>query len=181
MEQFVEILKDRRSIRKYKTDEIPEEKLNELLEAVQCTQSWHNNQCWELVLIQDQSVKEKIQKTVPSINPGFKAIVTAPIIIALCGKVGVSGKIGKDFGSKFGKDWFMYDLGLATQNLCNQAHATGLGTVVVGWFDHEKAGEVINLPEGYELVTLIPVGFPDHKGTSPERKSIEEFTHHNSF
>jgi nitroreductase len=179
--EFVEILKERRSIRKYKSDEIPEDKLNDLLEAVQCTQSWHNNQCWELVLIKDKSVKEKIQETVPDKNPGFKAMMTAPIVIALCGKTGVSGKIGKTFGSKFGPDWYMYDLGLATQNLCNQAHASGLGTVVVGWFDHEKAGKVINLPEGYELVTLIPVGFPDHKGTSPQRKDLKDFVHEDSF
>jgi nitroreductase len=54
----------------------------------------------------------------------------------------------------------MYDLGLATQNLCLMAHSLGLGTVIVGLFDHDRAKAVVNVPDGYELVTMIPLGYP---------------------
>ncbi|WP_083776511.1 nitroreductase family protein [Desulforapulum autotrophicum] len=64
---------------------------------------------------------------------------------------------------------------------CNAAHALGLGTVVVGWFDHDKAADILGLPGGYELVSLIPAGYPDQKGSSPKRREIKDFIHENIF
>jgi nitroreductase len=75
----------------------------------------------------------------------------------------------------------MYDLGIATQNLCLAAHTLGLGTVIVGLFDHEKAGRIINLPVGYELVTMIPLGHPAKIGSAPKRRSVDDFSHDNFF
>jgi nitroreductase len=75
----------------------------------------------------------------------------------------------------------MCDLGLATQNLCLMAHDLGLGTVIVGLFDHERAKQVLNTPDGFELVTLIPVGYPAKVGNAPKRREMSEFTHQNRF
>ena len=181
MTNFIDTLKDRRSIRKYKTDDISDDHLNQLLEAVQCSQSWSNTQVWELIIIKDPAVKSKIKETIPGKNPSFMAVEQAPVLFALCGKTKTSGRINGEPGSKPGEAWMMYDLGLATQNLCNAAHALGLGTVVVGWFDHDKAADILGLPEGYELVSLISAGNPDQKGSSPKRREIKDFTHENVF
>lgn len=75
----------------------------------------------------------------------------------------------------------MYDIGIMTQNICNQAQALGLGTVVVGWLDHAAAKKIIGLPEGYEIVSLIPLGYPDHQPSATPRKNLIEFVHHNQF
>ncbi len=151
-----------------------------VIEAVRCSQSWNNSQCWELVVIENPEIRQKIQGTVPSKNSGYKAIVDSSVLIAVCGKTKHSGYFGTDPGSALG-DWMMYDLGIATQNLCNEAHSLGLGTVVVGWFDHTQAKKIIKLPEGYELVSLIPLGFPSHKGSSPLRKEVNDFVHKDTF
>ncbi len=180
MTNFIDTLKDRRSIRRYKSENLSEDHLNQLLEAVQCSQSWANSQVWELIVIKDPGVKSKIRETVPGKNPSFAAVEKAPVLFALCGKTKTSGYFDGEPGSRLG-DWMMYDLGLATQNLCNAAHSLGLGTVVVGWFDHAKAAQILKVPEGYELVCLIPAGYPDHKGSSPERRQISDFTHENYF
>ena len=140
-----EVMKDRRSIRKYKNEPLSDDMLSTLLETVQCTQSWNNTQCWELVVIDDPDIKKTVQGTVPSLNPAYNAIVDASVLIVLCGKLKTSGYIDGKAASKLG-DWFMYDLGLATQNLCNCAHDLGLGTVVVGWFDHDQVKKIIKLP-----------------------------------
>ena len=50
-------------------------------------------------------------------------------------------------------DWYMYDLGLMTQNLCLAAHSLGLGTVVVGWYDLEEAERILNCPDDLEVAT----------------------------
>ena len=75
----------------------------------------------------------------------------------------------------------MFDLGLFTQTLCLAAHNLGLGTVIVGLFDHDKAKNIVKVPDGYELVVLIPLGYPAKISSAPKRREIGEFVHHNTF
>lgn len=181
MTDLMEIMKGRRSIRKYEHRPVPPEALSQVLEAIRWAPSWANCQCWQVVVVTDKAIQEKLQEALPPKgNPAFKAMVQAPVVLALCAKTGVSGYYKGTQTTKFG-DWFMYDLGLATQNLCLAAHALGLGTVIVGLFDHEKAGRAINLPEGYELVTMIPLGYPAKIGSAPKRRPVDDFVHDNTF
>ncbi len=181
MADMMDAIKGRRSIRKYEDKPVSPEDLSQVLEAVRWAPSWANCQCWEVVVVSDKTIKEKLQGTLPPKgNPAFKAMVQASIVLALCAKKGVSGFYKDVSTTKFG-DWLMYDLGLATQNLCLAAHDLGLGTVIIGAFDHEKAGRAINLPEGYEVVTMIPMGYPAKIGSAPKRRSVDEFVHDNAF
>jgi len=52
---------------------------------------------------------------------------------------------------------------------------------MVGLFDHDKAKEILKVPQGYELVLLIPLGFPAKISSAPNRREISEFTHHDIF
>ena len=181
MADFMEIIRQRRSVRKYEEREIPSDMLNTVLEAVRWAPSWSNTQCWEVVVIKDAAVKQQLQATLPPKgNPALKAIVAAPVVLAICGKLNSSGCYKGQATTKFG-DWFMFDLGIATQNLCLTAHQLGLGTVIVGLFDHDKAKEVLNVPDGFELVVLIPMGFPAKRSSAPKRREISEFAHDNTF
>ncbi|MBW2061919.1 MAG: nitroreductase family protein [Deltaproteobacteria bacterium] len=180
MADFMDIVKGRRSIRKYDEKEIPAEHLNEVLEAVRWAPSWANTQCWEIVIVRDQSVKEALRATLGKGNPAAKAMIDAPVVIALCGKLESSGYYKSQSITKLG-DWFMFDLGIATQNLCLAAHNLGLGTVIVGFFNFDKAAEVLGVPQGYELVAFIPMGYAAKDSPAPKRREISEFTHHDKF
>ncbi len=180
MTDFMEVIKGRRSIRRYLPKEISSETMQTVLEAVRWAPSWANSQCWELVLIRDQALKKDLQGTVSQRNPSTNAVVDAPVLIALCGKLKSSGYYKGGAPTKFG-DWFMFDLGIMCQTICLAAHAVGLGTVVVGLFDHDKAGGMIGLPENHEVVALIPMGYSDQQPSPPQRKEVAEFCHHNIF
>lgn len=181
MTDLLETIKNRRSIRKYDTRDVPAEAVDQILEAIRWAPSWTNCQCWEVVVIRDPTIKSQLQRAFPPKgNPAVKAIVEAPVLLALCAKTGSSGFYSDQAATKFG-DWMMYDLGLATQNLCLMAHHLGLGTVIAGLFDHDRASVVINVPDGYELVTLIPLGYPAKVGGAPRRREINAFTHENHF
>ena len=78
-------------------------------------------------------------------------------------------------------DWMMFDLGIATQNLCLAAWSLGLATVHIGYIDHKKAKQVLGLPEDIEVVELIPLGYPDHEPKAPPRKALSDFVHWNRF
>ena len=148
MTDLMEVIKERRSIRKYEEKDIPEELLNRVLDAVKWTPSWVNTQCWEIIMVTDQSLKKKLQATISKGNPAAKSIVAASMVFAVCSRLGKSGYYKDKVSTKFG-DWYMFDLGLATQNLCLMAHHLGLGTVIVGLFDHDRAGKILKVPEGY--------------------------------
>ncbi len=180
MNQFLEGLKARRSVRKFQDKPVSQETLQTLMEAVQWSPSWANTQCWEVVVVQDPGLREQLQATLGKGNPATKAIVSAPLLVALCGKKNSSGYYNGQVTTKFG-DWLLYDLGIATQSLCLTAHSLGLGSVVVGLFDHDAAAKVVGLPEGYELVSLLPVGYPDQAPKAPPRKEISQFVHYDRF
>ena len=180
MENLNNIIKGRRSIRRYQDKEIPDDLLNEVLESVRWAPSWANTQAWEVVVIKERALKESIQSTVNPRNPSSLALVNAPVLLVICGQLKKSGYYNDQYPTKFG-DWFLHDLGLATQNLCLTAHNGGLGTVIVGLFDHDKVGELINLPDDHEVLTLIPLGYPDQKPKPPKRREQSEYVHLEKF
>lgn len=180
MNEVIKNMYERRTIRKYSDQDVSDETMQQLYEVVESTQSWANTQCWELVNVVDAEIRKQLQETVPQKNPAYRCIVEAPVLLALCAKKGVSGTINGCMTSSHG-DWYMYDLGLATQNLCLAAHSLGLGTVVVGWFENGQADKILNAPEGIETVSLIPLGYRNQKGVKPKHKPVSSFVHQNTF
>lgn len=177
---IMNVIKERRSVRNFEDKPVPEELIQNVLEAVQWTPSWANTQCWEIVVIKDPEIKAAVQAAVPKVNPAFKSIVNAPVVLALCARLKDSGYYKGEVTTKFG-DWFMFDLGLATQSIVLAAHAAGLGTVIAGLYDHDQVAKAINMPEGHEQVVLIPMGYPSKIPSAPKRKEIGEFTRENTF
>ena len=170
----MEAIKGRRSVRSYTSDPIPEEKLRKVLEAVRWAPSWANTQCWETIVVREHGTKKQLAETLPPGNPSREAIVQAPLTLAL---IGIEGRAGfyKGTAATDKGDWYMFDCGLAAQNLCLAAYAEGLGTVIVGLFDAAKAAKVLQVPQGKAVVIITPLGFPEKVPAPPKRKEIEEF------
>ena len=107
------------------------------------------------------------------------------MVIAVCAEIGKSGtKPGSTGASEYitdKGDWFMFDTALATENMVLAAHALGLGTVIIGAFDPLKAEKVINVPGGYRLTVLFPVGVPAQPGKAPPRKELSELVTKDKF
>ncbi len=180
MENLLDLIKSRRSVRNFEAKAVPENVLQSILESVQWSQSWANTQCWEIIVVTDLNQKAKLQGAVPKANPAHKSVADAPVVLALCAKKESSGYYKGVVTTKFG-DWLLFDMGLAAQNISLTAHALGLGTVIIGLFDHDQAKAILGVPEGYELVALMPLGYPAKIPSPPKRKEIKEFVHKNSF
>jgi len=176
----IESILGRRSIRKYKTDAIKDEDLAKLLDAIRWAPSWANAQPWEVVVVRDIEVKKKLQNIMSKNNPAKDAIVTAPIVFAMCGRYNKSGVYKGSTVTSLG-DWMMFDLGIACQNLCLAAYSLGLGTVHAGYLDHKAASQALGLPDDVTVVELIPVGYPESSPNPPGRKQISEFVFHDRY
>jgi len=171
---LMEAIKGRRSIRKYKPDPVPEGAFRTLVEAVRWAPSWANTQCWELIVVKDPKIKSELAGALPKTNSALSPMTEAPLVIVLCGKKGVSGfKKGEAVTVK--GDWLMFDTGIAMQILCLTAHSLGLGTVIVGMFDHKKVEEILGIAQSVEVVAMTPLGYPATEGIAPKRKEPSEF------
>jgi len=80
-----------------------------------------------------------------------------------------------------GDYWFMFDVALAMQNLALAAHSLGLGTVHVGLFDAQKVATILGVPDGFCVVSITPVGYPDEKPSAKQRKGLSEIVFHDKF
>jgi nitroreductase len=180
MTGLMDIIKGRRSILKYEDKEVPDGLLYRVLESLRWCPSWGNTQCWEVIVVKDPAKRMGLQETLPDTNPAREAMVQAPIILVLCGKLQSAGYNKDQASTKFG-DWFMFDLGIATQTLCLTAYDLGLGTVITGLFDHDRAKEILRVPDNYELVTILPLGYPSEISGPPERREVREFIHLEEF
>jgi nitroreductase len=167
-------IKGRRSIRKYKPDPVPEEAMRALIEAVRWSPSWANTQCWEVIVVKDPKVKSELATALSKTNPALSSMTEAPLVIVLCGKKGVSG-FKKGEAATVKGDWLMFDTGIAMQTLCLAAYSLGLGTVVVGMFDHKRAEEILGVAQNVEVMAMTPLGYPATEGSVPKRKEISEF------
>lgn len=178
--EFMDVIRQRRSIRKYEDQPLPPGALDLILESVKWAPSWANTQVWEVVVVTEQATKEKLAETLAKGNPASKAMVTAPVVLVLCGRLKDSGFYKGQVTTKYG-DWFMFDLGIACQNICLTAHDQGVGSVVVGMFDHDQAAKIVNMPGGHDLVAMIPMGVPAKSPAAPKRREPTEFTHYERF
>ena len=171
----------RRSVRKFTDKHVSDDEIKILLEAAQWAPSWSNTQVWEFVIIKEKAIIEQIAATYSEKNPATKCSMSASVLIAACAKKGISGAYnGKDV-TKF-STWYMFDVALACQNICLRAHDIGLGTVIVSLFDHDKCAKILSIPDGYEVLSIIPVGEPlFQKKEGPPRKELSAFTHLNKF
>ncbi len=163
------------------TEPVQEADLNRILEAGQMAPSWVNFQVWEIIIVRDPALKTALAKTLPDSNPAGKALRTAPVVLAACGRKGKSGFYKGSPATALG-DWLLFDLGLFMQNIALAAHALGYGTVHVGLFDHHKAAALLQVPSDYQLVELMPLGRPERPpGSGPKRRAVSDFSHHDRF
>jgi len=178
--EVIQAIKERRSIRKYKPEPVSDEELNIVLEAARWAPSWANTQCWRFIVVRDKEKKVGLSQTLTPQNPSTNAVIDAPLVIVACAEKGRSGYYKGNPATDKG-DWFMFDLGLAMQNLCLAAHSIGLGTVHIGAFNAQKAGEILNLPEGTVVVEMTPLGHPLGEVKTPPRKELEELVFYESY
>ena len=174
------VIKDRRSIRRYKKDPIADSVILECIEAARLAPSWANTQVSRYVVVKDQVVKEALAGTLTSVNPARQALLDAPCVICLVSQRNVAGMRKGEAVTDKG-DWFMFDGGIAMEHLVLAAWNLGLGTVHIGAFDSKKAEEILAAPEGFSIVSMTPLGYFEEQPDPKPRKALDEILYLNKF
>lgn len=170
-----ECILGRRSIRKFKTDPVSHELLEEIVELASYAPSWKHTQITRYIAVEGD-LKNRIASEGTTIYPGNGSIIAAaPMLIAVTVLKNRSGFERDGSYSTFrGDAWQMYDAGVASQTFCLAAHEKGIGSVIMGLFDQDTVSALLSIPEDRELIALIPIGYPDEEPSAPKRKPVSE-------
>lgn len=164
MNEVLRTIKNRRTIRRFKSDPIEDKTLQAILDAGRWAPSFSNLQPWRFIVIKDQNLKSALDKAARE-SVLHLGINEAPVVILVC----VDRRIDPLHAIEAGA--------AATQNMTLAATSLGLGAGWIGiWGTEAEASiqKLFKLPETVRAVSLLPVGIPDE---SPEghRKPLEEF------
>jgi len=166
--------RDRRSIRKYKDTPVEREKIGKILDAARLAPSWKNLQCWRFLVLIDAGRRTKVLEAFPDDNPGKKAIAMAPVLIVVCGNPAESDV-------ENGIDYFVADVAIAFEHLCLAAHALGLGTCWMGWYNENRIKQALGIPADIRIIGITPLGYPDQEPKPRPRKELSEIVFYDEW
>jgi nitroreductase len=169
-----QVIRDRRSIRKYKDIPVEWEKIEQVLNAARLAPSWKNQQCWRFLVLTDAVKRSSLLAAFPEENPGKKAIAMAPAVIVVCADPAESGV-------ENGIEYFIADTAIAFEHLCLEAHELGLGTCWMGMFDEGVVKAALDIPGGIRIIGITPLGYPDQEPRPRPRKELAEIAYRDSW
>lgn len=170
-----ECIKGRRSIRKFKPDSVPHDLLSTIVETASYAPSWKHTQIVRYVAVENPLKDRIADECTSAYHNNGNIIRNAPMLIAVTFVKNRSGfERDGSYTTHRGDSWQMFDTGIACEAFCLAAYEAGLGSVILGIFDDEKAAEILEIPEDRDLVALIPIGYPDEEPVAPKRKPVED-------
>jgi nitroreductase len=158
--EALEALKTRRSVRRFVDQVIPREVLEDLVDCARLAATAINIQPWEFVVVTDRT---RLSAIAERTDYGRFIATAAACILVLC----------KD------TKYYLEDGSAATQNLLLAVAAHGLGACWVAGDKKPYADQILRLigaPEGFKLVSLVPVGFPAER-PQPEKRRLADVLH----
>lgn len=149
----VKAIRERRSIRKYKSDPISDEDLNVILQAGRWAPSASNKQPWHFIVVRDQAKRKQLADA----HAYGRFMAESPVVIVVLGDQ-----------SKHPK-YYLADPHNAVQNMLLAAYSLGLGTCWMGVRDTDiepQFRELLGIPENLRVICSVSVGYPDQKRES---------------
>jgi len=193
-----EAIEQRRSIRKFKSDPVPNGVITALLDAARLAPSGSNAQPWRFKIVKDSETKKKLAEA--AYNQSF--IAQAPVVFVCCadidgylngvvsglqdlGKIGaVEDRIVKIILERTGKmksisiDQFgqriAFNVAIAIEHIVLRALDFELGTCWIRLMDEQAIKAIFGWDETISVVALLPVGYPDESPAPRKRRSIEK-------
>ena len=168
--ELKEVIKKRRSVRDYEDIPVPEDRLLRVLDAARLAPSGGNGQLWKFIVVKDSKRRQQLAKAAS----GQAFVAKAPVVIAAVATM--PGRI-----QQCGVPAYAVDLAIAVDHMTLAAVDEGLGTCWIGAFSQEEARDVLKVPAKYQIVALLPLGFPAQPAGPKTRKSLTEIVCYETF
>lgn len=182
MSDIIEVIKNRRSVREYKNEQIPDEEIKFIIDCAKYAPSGFNMQPWSFLVIKNKEIMKKISESgkksmIPMLEPmknapqkvrdflvylktkGTDMFYNAPVLVIILGN-----KSAPTVDS---------DCPMAAQNMMLAAHSRGIGSCWVGGvlpaLMNENLLKELGAPEGYKAVAPLIFGYPKGETQMPEK------------
>ena len=169
MNDIIEEISKRKSIRNYIEKEISEDVYLRLIEAGRLAPTAKNRQKWKIIIVNDKDLKEKL---VPACNDQVFVSQASAIFVAIS---------TEDYIMRCNIPADIVDTSIVLQNIVIQAVKEGLGTCYIGSFYPDQVKKVLGIPEDIKIIQLLTVGYPKEYPLPKPRKPLEEFYSFNAY
>ncbi len=206
-EGLLELVKNRRSFRRFKPDPIPKGTAEKVLEVARYAPSAGNSQPWEFVVVEDAEMKKSISKNIASnlreaekIDPTFyhevavqPHLFTAPVLIVVCGDL----RLQHAYPSFADRNVLLrQSLAICIYTMQLAAATFGLATAwatIQGGPPEIEVKKLLGIPDAYTVDHIIPLGYPDEerekrnkklrpvRERAPFRRDLKDIVHYGQY
>jgi nitroreductase len=168
---LLDLFKGRRSIRHYRPDPVPDAAIDRILEAGRWAPSANNLQPWAFIVVRDNVVRDQVARYARYFAPTPPPLVEAPLLIVLCGIV----------RDRIYHEYLNGDVGMAALQMMLQAKSLGLGSCWIGSLDRDAISGLLRIPDYYEIVSVLTIGYPVEEPEAPPRRPLQEIVHYDLY
>ena len=206
-ENLLELVKNRRSFRRFKPAPIPKGTVEKVLEVARYVPSAGNSQPWEFVVIEDSEMKKRISKNItlrfgeaekldPNLHTGCAVqphLFTAPVLIVVCGDT----RLQQSYPVFLDRKVLLHQsLAICIYAMQLAAASFGLATAwatIQGGPPETEVKKLLGIPDVYTVDHIIPLGYPDEererrneklrpvRERAPFRRELEEIVHYGHY
>ncbi len=175
---LLDAIQQSKPCRLFKAAQIPDAKLTSVLNAGRLAPSIDDKQPWRFLVVREEGNKLKLSQLVSK----GTLIRSAPVVIVVLASEGESPSLVGGVVMSH-----LLDVAVAIENIVLAATAEGLGTFWISDFNTDKISRFFGIPDGFQVVGLLPIGFPmpeapSTNGKAPNgRKSLAEVTAYERF
>jgi len=168
MPVLMDLVRGRRSIRRFLPRPVEDGKLELCLEAARLAPSAHNAQPWRFLVVDEPGLKDEFCRQAFSGIYGMSRFAAqAPVLVViLARKDFVAHHVGRQIQKVA---YHLIDIGIAGEHFVLQAEELGLSTCWMGWFNFRKARKALKVPRKYKIVAILPVGYA---ASRPPRETV---------
>ena len=160
----MDTIKNRRSIRQYRPEAMPDDTLERVLEAARVAPSAGNHQPWKFVVVKDSVLRQKLVAACRN----QKFVADAGVLIVAC-------------APEADRRWNHVDCAIAVDHMTLVAHEEGLGTCWIGAFEEDEVRRLVQIPDSVEIVILLTLGYPAEEGRVRDRKPLAEIVCYDTY
>jgi nitroreductase len=173
--EFYDVVKIRKSIKKFKNTPISTEKLTRMIDAAMMSPSWKNNSSYKFILVDEKNQLEQISKAIMNKdNSAAQSITDAPMTAVIVADPEESGEVEN-------KEYYLVDSAIAMEHFVLSATNEGYGTCWIAAIDEDIIKKALSIPQNYKVVALTPIGEIAESNEHNDKKDVSDFVFLNSW
>ena len=173
--EFYDVVKSRKSIKKFKDTPINSQKLDRMIDAAMRSPSWKNNSSYKFIIVDDKNVLDQISKSIMNKDDSAaQSILEAPMTVIIVADPGSSGEVEN-------KEYYLVDSAIAMEHFILSATSEGYGTCWIAAIDEDIIKKALSIPQNYKVVAMTPIGEIAESKEHNDKKNTSDYVFLNKW